>query len=166
MILWKSWFLLQGNSGVPFQVLLPQQQCRRQQRHLRALMNDEHQKKNDHHGNSCNSTNNNNNKEQTITGAPSLFFVSTLFYKQRLGPRVLFCPPPLQQPICKTVSLFLLVSTNKDWGPVCCSDPPPPSNNHSTNKDWGPVCCSDPPPSNNPLTRWCWIDDHSHDDVE
>ena len=48
------------------------------------------------------------------TNLQSLFFVSSYLYKQRLGPRLLFWPPPSNNP-----------PTNKDWGPLCCSDPPP-----------------------------------------
>ena len=59
---------------------------------------------NNNHNNHNNNNNNSNNKEQTITAAPSFFFVSSLFYKPRLRPRVLFCPPQL----CNPSSLFLL----------------------------------------------------------
>ena len=77
-----------------------------------------------------------------------------------VAPCVVLPPPLLKQPICNPFSLFLLISTNKDCGPVCCSDPPP-SNNPSTNKDCGPLCCSDPPPLQQHFYK-----NNSQDDVE
>ena len=106
-----------------------------------------------------NNANNNNNKEQTITAAPSFFFVSTLFYKQRLWPRVLFCPPPLEQPICNPFSLFLLISTNKGCGPVCCFDPPPPTTLLQT-KTVAPCVVLTPP------LQQHFYKNNSQDDVE
>ena len=111
--------------------------------------------------------------KQSLRPRPSSLFLPYSTNKD-CGP-VVVLTPPLEQPICNPFSLFLLNCTNKDCGPVVVLTPPP-SNNPSTNKDCGPLCCSDPPPLQQPthkkmlntwpLTRWCWIDDHSQDDVE
>ena len=104
---------------------------------------------NSNNNNSSSSNNNNNkknkNKEQTITGAPSFFFVSTLFYKQRLGPRVLFCPPP---PATTNLQTLFFVSSNiykQRLGPRVLFWPHPPPTTILQTKTGAPCVVLTPP---------------------
>ena len=61
---------------------------------------------------------------------PVLFLCFYLILQTKTVAPCVVLPPPLEQPICNAFSLFLPISTNKDSGPVCCSDPPPPEEWH------------------------------------
>ena len=124
---------------------------------------------NNNNNNSNNSNNNNNNKEQTITAAPSFFFVSTFFYKQKLWPLVLFCPPPWNNQSAIPFLCFFLIVQTKTGAPSVVLTPPLLQQPFYKQRLG---CCSDHPPLQQhfilqkQLTRWCWIEDHSQDDVE
>ena len=93
------------------------------------------------------------------------------FCKQRLWPLVLFWPPPPwnNQSATPFLCFFLFLQT-KTVAPSVVLTPPPPPTTLLQTKTVAPCVVLTPPPSTTllqkQLTRWCWIENHSQDDVE
>ena len=96
---------------------------------------------------------------------PVLLLCFYLILQTKTVAPLLFWPPPPWNNLSAIPFLcFFFILQTKTAAP-CVVLTPPLQQPFYKQRLW-PLVLFWPPLSNNPLTRWCWIDDHSQDDVE